>query len=104
MSVTACLGSVTQVFGLNLKLQSTADYSHSQHGCFCFGGLSEMSFLEIEGRRMLNFSLRHQSLRPVVTRVCGCGILVLTGAPKMLFRPANRHSMLALKTIVAQGP
>lgn len=62
MSVTAFLGSVTQVFSLNLKLQSTADYSRSQHGCFCFRGLSEMSFLEIEGRRVLNVSLRHQSL------------------------------------------
>lgn len=62
MSVTAFLCSVTQVFSLKLKLQSTTGYSQCQHGCFCFAGLSEMSFLEIEGRRLLNVSLRRQSL------------------------------------------
>lgn len=35
ISVSACLGSVTQVLGLNLALQSAADYSRSQHGCLC---------------------------------------------------------------------
>lgn len=50
LSATAGLNSVTLVFGLSPKLQSISDYSRSQHGSFCFTGLSEMSFLEMEGR------------------------------------------------------
>lgn len=47
---------------LNCKPQSSAGCSHSQHGCFCSGGLNGMAFGEMEGRRVLNISLRHQSL------------------------------------------